>query len=338
MVDPYNSIGDITMPTRQNVLLPIQTLSIAEGSIGPDSRPVSEKLRATDINLYANTVVECYVVVDAEQHANPNLVGGQKLIVRKCVDGRPDEAGEFDIDPSAAGGTTSAVIGDALGPQAHRFGGANAATHALEIFTALDEAGYSIGGHDDNHAALPDASGCGAEDRLYEILDFIRQNGSTKIKPFLERIGVQVASSNVKEIKDIDTFITDRADALIKQKYVVPGGELRAAMVRVAGEKSIRRLANKHLEVALAINTEAGTTLDRNLLADRFAAQLALNDSDADPKQFQVFNVDVWALRNMADALAASPEQADLMFFGMLYYNVATAAVLADSSVPVLVH
>jgi hypothetical protein len=236
-------------------------------------------------------------------------------IPAQCVDGRSRADGSYSPAPKAAGGTFSAVIGDALTTGSYRPESSSATDHAKAVYAYFMRHDY-VGGHDADHAS-EQGCGCGAEDKLEEILVFIHQNAEA-IRTFLRNVGVEVS-------REVSEAIARRANELITEHYVTSGRELRTAYIDTAGAACIERLAGPHHEVALVINTAPATTIDRAKMARAYG------------DTFQVFELDVPALQVAANALSISPDETQQKFIAMLYYNVATAAVLGDASLAILV-
>lgn len=277
-------------------------LIFAIGSIGPSHR---SNVDFATMQQVVNDLDDCFVATEPAD-----------IVPRQCVDGRPRSDNTCAPAPNAAGGTFSAVVGDALTTNHFRADKtANAAMHARQIYAFLTERGYAVGGHDADHASGNDC-GCGAEDKLSAMLEFIRDHGAD-IRIFLKDL---VAVSD-----QTHELIVGNASQLLQSGYVCSGKELRQAFVDIAGAESVETLAGPHNELVLIVNTQPDTTLDRARLRTKFG--------DA----YQAFNVDIPALRKAAEITSITPLERDQKLAAMLYYNVAVAAVLADSSMPVIV-
>lgn len=235
---------------------------------------------------------------------------------RQCVDGRPRADGTCEPAPNASGGTFSLVMADALSFGKYRRAGGDAAEHAAGLYQNLIDKQYRVGGHDADHHGQ-DGCGCGAEDKLSDILRFITgRQGNVR---------ETVASMGVTLSDESDKRITDSAKRLLASGYVVSGERLRRAFIDTAGNDSVETLTGGHHEVALSVNTRPGTTLDR--------AKLAAEFGDA----YQVFNLDAPALHTACELIAGSEKERKAMYAASLYYNVAVAAVLAGPSLRVVI-
>ena len=229
-----------------------------------------------------------------------------------CVDGR---CGDDELAPNTAGGVAlTALVADAL--TAGRFQNethdtCSALAQAIDFLRRKD---VPIAGHTDDHAHGK-ASGCGANDKLPMIFNLLQRKGDA-VRGIVESLGVAVDDdthqhliTNAQQPREFDT---------VREVF---------EQLRKADGAHIATLRGGHQEVMAVINLREGTTLDRTALATEFGEQL------------QSFNVDVWALKNLAEVLADGSDDgsANQLFRAMLYYNVATTLVLADSSLRVAV-
>lgn len=84
-------------------------------------------------------------------------------------------------------------------------------------------------------------------------------------------------------------------------------------------------LEGSHNEVVAAINMRAGTTLSRELLAEKYG------------NEYQSFNIDAWAFARGAEAISSNEEEVRQKVAAMTYYNVATALVLCGPDMRVVI-
>lgn len=289
----------------------IAFLTIAEGGIDPDTRVSRGEITQDEIEQFVTDIQseEFDAVIDAA------------AIPAVCVDGRGMRVG-----PNAAGGTFTLVVADALTTQTYRSQGDKAPAHATRLFTELTKAGKKIGGHDDDHAQGNNC-GCGAEDKLDNvedangpsILGYIERRGGD-IRTFLESplIGLTISD-------ELHESIVARSAELRKEKYATAGADLKKATLAVAGEDAIEQLTGVHNEVALRIQTKPGATIDRPKLREKYGDKL------------EVFELDLPNLRSGVEAVSLTKEEAGKKLIAALYYNVATASVLAGPSLCVVV-
>lgn len=295
------------MPTTKEYAL----LTIAEGSIDPDTRIANGEITQDEIERFM-------VDIQSEEFDAPI---DPEAVPAVCVDGRG-----LRIGPNAAGGTFTLVVADALTSQSYRQPGEKAPAHAVRLFTELTKAGKKIGGHDDDHAKGNNC-GCGAEDKLDNsedengpsILGYIERRGDD-IKAVLESplIGLTISD-------ELHESIVSRSKELRQERYATAGCDLKKATLEVAGEEAIEPLTGVHNEVALRIRTKAGATIDRPKLREKYGDRL------------EVFELDLPNLKSGVEAISLSNEEADRKFIAALYYNVATASVLAGPSLRVIV-
>jgi cadmium carbonic anhydrase-like protein len=291
------------------------TLTIGEGTIDPVTRSQAGIINDTTLAELVERLktAEFYAVIDPA------------AIPTKCVDGRSRADGRQELGANAAAGTFSVVMADALTTNSYRSAGQTAYEHAKRLYNHLVSLGKLIGGHDDDRAQVPNC-GCGAEDKLDtvaadqpSILGYLVRRGDD-IRNVVVSLGVTVDDNTHQKL-------LLQADNLHQTHYAVTGADLRQAFLDTpgAGAASIETLTGTHNEVAVVINRQVGTTLNRQKLKAAFG--------DA----YQVFNLDLAALRAACELLALSAGEAQEKFVAALYYNVATAAVLAGPGLRVVV-
>lgn len=239
-------------------------------------------------------------------------IAENKAIPARCVDGRSLKDGSHPLAPNAAGATESIFVADDL--TVKRFVGKDDTT--LQGYTktiqVLKEAGYEVGGHTDTHAEAP-LSGCGANDKLPQIYEYIARRGDT-LRSVPSQLGVAVPD-------ETHEMIIRRAR---ERTQFSPGIALFTKLCEEAGSDFIDYLDGAHKEVVAVINKRAGTTLDRQALKEEFGSN------------YQAFNVDVWSFARAARMTSLAPEEAIQKEIAMLYYNLATTFVLAGPKMRVV--
>lgn len=228
-----------------------------------------------------------------------------------CMDGRLD-SGSTPIEPSAAGGTETLMVADDL--TVKRFAGPDNSTLTAysNILDFLESQECVIGGHDDEHADT-EKSGCGANDNLAKIYDFIaRKSPIIRDLALLIDVGADDATHdmithNARSRTDFSKS-TDLLDVLNRHQNAV-----------------VQHLQGDHKEVALVLNTRPGTTLDRQAVVDVFGPEYA------------AFNVDVWAFEEAAKIISRTNEEFDQQLVAMVYFNLAAAHVLGGKNLRVIV-
>lgn len=226
-----------------------------------------------------------------------------------CVDGRLGGL----LRPNAAGGTETIFVADDLTTK--RLAAADGTTLGgyKNTLYLLKEEDREIGGHTDDHAH-GEVSGCGANDKLPLIYDFIGRHGDD-LRGLTESLGIAV---NDKTHERITTNATERT------KFS-KGSELLGTLKTEGDENSVSTLRGSHNEVIAVINKRVGTTLDRGALEAEFGSD------------YQAFNVDAWSFEEAARVTSLSQEEIDQKVVAMAYYNLATAHVLGGSKLRVVV-
>ena len=229
-----------------------------------------------------------------------------------CVDGRCGGKGE--LLPNAAGGSESMMIADDLTSKTFALDGDNSTCGQYKaMLHYLRDAGQPIGGHTavDLHGA---PSGCGANDRISAIYDYIVKNGDT-LRSLATTLGYDVSD-------DSHTLITSNASARVDFST---GDVLLEALQQEDGR--VDMLEGAHKEVTAIINRRAGTTLDRESVRGEFG------------DDYQSFNVDEWAFAEGAKLISVDGNEyeANQKRIAMLYYNLATACVLSGPNMRVVV-
>ncbi len=231
-------------------------------------------------------------------------------IICDCVDGRCGAVPPFR--PNSAGGSETIMVADDL--TSKRFAAnTDGSTHAQyqAALTFLHDADQPIGGHTAEGVVAP-GSGCGANDKLPAIYEFIAKNGVV-MRDMAARLGVQVDDTTQQLILD---------NAVARSEFS-NGSDLLGALDHQPGAQTAH-LQGGHREVLTVINTRPGTTLDREAMREAFP-------------DHQAFNVDVWALENTARLLSDDETQVDQLVAAMVYYNLATAYVLGGKTMGVVV-
>lgn len=294
-----------------------QAATLGEAAIG--TIEPAPRLEAGEID--AETLRDCVErLASGEFHRS---VGLDQILPAKCVDGRPRTDGVQELAPNSAGGSFSLVVADMLTSQNYRnYGGQIAedtAEYARNAFQSLKDSGYGeqLGDHCDDHAE-GEKCGCGAVDKMQPIVGYIADHAD-EVRSLAEALGVEVddethevLAARSAELSQLDNLaFSPGADAM---------SELRAA----AGDETVEKLAGSHNEVVVTINTHSGTTLDRAGLREQFG------------DKYQAFNVDIWALEETAATLSSDETETRQQFAAMVYYNIATAAVLGGKSLRIV--
>lgn len=237
----------------------------------------------------------------------------------KCIDGRCSNL--TNLLPNSAGGTETLMVADDLTTKDFVLGGDESTGGQYSAMVEyLKETRNPIGGHtaEDLHGA---PSGCGANDKLSEIYDFIAKNGEV-LRGLAAELGVKVD-------EETQQLITGNAAA---RSEFSDGAALLKTLKDKGGDESVDVLKGAHKEVVAVINKRAGTTLDRNAFEAEFG------------EGYQAFNVDTWAfaegarlITQMGDDQEQLKKQIAQKQAAMVYYNLATACVLCGPNMRVVV-
>lgn len=251
----------------------------------------------------------------------------------QCADGRT----RWMIGASAIGGTFSTVAADGLGPRKYYDPEASAKQHALSIYSIFRSKGFSVGGHDDDHATGVNC-GCGGEDKfgsedasLLSILGLLGEHGDEIRQSIVnladsrsgQNLGITV--TNAEHVCIVNNARELLARSTMANKYVTNGRALRDAMVEAQDETIIETLHGEHKEVIAELDLRNnGLVLNRAKLAKRYDDKV------------QVFYINVSSLLEAANQLYDNEGDALFAFKSGLYYNVAASAVLAGPSLRLL--
>lgn len=228
-----------------------------------------------------------------------------KLLPCKCIDGRtcihPTEG------PNAAGGTETIFVADDLTTKRYAAADGSVAGSMKRLIEELQKDVKPVGGHSDNKPDKPeDASGCGANDKLPEIYDLMVRKADV-IKDYAEKIlGFAIDDETEHQL------IIGNAKA---RTSFSSGKEVLETFKDNPGADH-EELDGGHKEVVAAINFREGTSLSRELLAQKYGPD------------YQAFNVDAWSFQHAAEATSETADEVRKKVIAMTYYNVATALVL----------
>ena len=225
-----------------------------------------------------------------------------------CIDGRDTRDG-LTPRPDSAGGTESLFVADDL--TAQRFAGDGTTRDAFaRTLKFVHDAGYPVGGHTDTHAHGV-ASGCGANDKLPLVYDFIARNGA-ELRRLAAGLGIEASDEGYQKIM---------ANASERTEFS-PATDLLSELQSYG---DVATLDGDHHEVVAVINTKSGTTLDRIALRAEFG------------EMFEAFNVDAWTFRPSAELITPEDGDIDATVLALAFYNLATAHVLCGKTMRVVI-
>lgn len=248
-----------------------------------------------------------------------------------CIDGRcPHRDEAFNLVPNASGGTLSLLVGEWLTNGSRVASSAKDSEEALaSLITYLQAAGYGdqVGGHTGpaHGPNAESASGCGANDNLRAILGLVHEKPDV-ILSVLETLNVPVDTETV-----YPAMVAKARELTDREGFFANGKAVSETLKAASPDGNCPELQGGHKEVIIRLNTVEGTTLDRRALEEVYG------------DEYQVFNVDVWSLKQSAELLSTDENgevdsaEAENRFAAMVIYQVATALQLCGPSMRVVV-
>lgn len=242
-------------------------------------------------------------------------------IIGACMDGRPGSTAE--AVPNGAGGGLLYLVTDRLvRGNSDDIDEANA-----RVLGRIGQIPATVHVHRDDHAHGEDA-GCAAADKVGAIFTIIAQHGE-QLRSLATKLGLGSDSSDEAH-QQIIRHATDES------KLVMASGNDLVAMVDAQLAKSAEptgahtdMLHGSHYEAVVVMNQRAGTTLNRQALAQEF---------DRASAHRQAFNIDTWAFAPSAEALyPGDPTAQQHATTAMLYYNLAAIMALCGPRMTVTV-
>lgn len=237
-----------------------------------------------------------------------------------CVDGRHRQDGECRLGANAAGGAFSLVAADMLTTQTFKLDAQTTAQYAEGFFSYLNSV-YpgKYGGHDADQVKNPEAnSGCGAVDRMSDVIALIADHGDA-LHAAATSLGMDITQD------DMDVIAARAQQIKQQQGLAVSNGKEMMSKLKDATGDGVETLTGKHNEVVVMVNDREGTTLNRAKIRARYGDTL------------QAFNYDRWAMRKAVHAISQNVEQdeARLKLAAADIYNLAVACTLAGPSLRV---
>jgi hypothetical protein len=163
------------------------------------------------------------------------------------------------------------------------------------------------------------STGCGADDRLPEIIQNIQNNVST-----VKAMTNQLVEPLAPDIKELEIKLSETASQILLNDWdpSLPFNILSESNKRsIEVLKCTKEHLHGHEEVALVVNYQDETTLDRDSLVEQY--------------DIQVFDVDMWYVERIARALARGPEaveQYSSLLNALAAFQVGTYITLSNGS------
>ncbi|MDV6345470.1 cadmium-containing carbonic anhydrase [Nitrosomonas sp. Is37] len=289
---------------RNNITLMTQfrtlgNFNLGMGKIGPGNR----------VDIDQKILNEMYERV-ATGEFNISVNGNLPEI---CVDGRTDKNGSRKRAPSAAGGTLSMVYGVDLG-DSESFGKKTELELTAEVMDILKNKKQPTGVHGDDHSNC----GCGACSKAPDIYHHIVKQIDS-IAALTSNYGISISDTE-------KAYVTEKATKRLNQSGFF--AEDRSIVLQTARSHGAdyEELVDAHNELGIALNTKAGTTVDRAAIRRIFG------------QQYDLFVVDAWTFDNAARELKPEYNNHDIARISkaIAIQNVATASVLGHSSLPII--
>lgn len=235
------------------------------------------------------------------------------LVPCKCMDGR--KCRNATSGPNAAGGTETIFVGHDLTKSVPGGPEETVENGMRRLVNELQKKGYPVGGHSDEHnIESPETSGCGANDKLPLIYNMIVRKGDI-IRQYVEALlGEQVDDAT-------HNLIVGNASS----RALFSTGKEVLGVLKATNDARVEQLEGNHNEVVAAVNFRAGTTLSRELLAEKYG------------NEYQAFNIDAWSFQKAAEETSDSVEEAHQKVIAMTYYNIATALVLCGPAMRIVI-
>lgn len=267
------------------------------------------------------------------QELGEHYVPATQNIIGACMDGRPGSTAE--AVPNGAGGGLLYLVTDRLVcGNSDDIDEANA-----RVLGQIGQIPATVHVHRDHHAHGEDA-GCAAADKVGAIFTIIAQRGE-QLRSLATELGLGSLSSDEAH----QQIIHHAAD---ESKLVMASGNKLVAMVDAQLAKNTDNtdeptgahtdiLRGNHHEAAVVMNQRAGTTLDRQALAQEFDQQYQALAQEFN-QWYQAFNIDTWAFAPSAEALYPDdPTAQQQATTAMLYYNLAAIMALCGPRMMVTV-
>jgi len=245
-------------------------------------------------------------------------------IIGACMDGRPGSTAE--AVPNGAGGGLLYLVADRL---VRGDGDSDSIDEAnTRVLGRIGQIPATVRVHRDDYAHGEDA-GCAAADKVGAIFTIIAQHGE-QLRSLATELGLGGDISDEAHQQII-------RHAIDESKLVVASGNDLVVMADAQLAKSAEPtgahtdiLQGSHHEAVVVMNQRAGTTLDRQALAQEF--------DRAPDEHHQAFNIDTWAFAPSAEALyPGDPTAQQQAATAMLYYNLAAIMALCGPRMTVTV-
>lgn len=222
-----------------------------------------------------------------------------------CVDGRTDKDGSSDgLYPQALGGSLNAAVIDLFRLEIYQKGSFNESLGTS--FAKLADNGFALGVHCDDHEHTEGGSGCGFADNLGTIINVL----ATHHEAIGEVLGYEKDDQVWKRIKEKVEQVKATVEFPKGNKTINSARDFKGG-----NSVSVQKLSGNHGEIVAFVNYQEAYTLDTK---------------DTNKSGKQGFNLDMWYVQKMADALGVPAEESEFVEKLTLGLYLATEMVLVE--------
>lgn len=240
------------------------------------------------------------------------LLETDKSIVTSCIDGRITKT-DYNPGPKTAGGSLSLLVAYWL---------CGGEMRADNFFDKLSKNDLPISGHVDDHSHHDGKTGCGANDKMSEILDKLSDiKTSDMIFQLVEKLS-RISDESVFDM------IQQNSRTLLKSDSVVGTPRERMAALAKNINKTLPELTGEHDEAVIIVNTQPYTMIDINRIKEKY--------------RNSAFVIDFWAFKETSDKVIRVLNEKQQIhpqdfMVAMLAYNLATGSALAGPSMEIII-
>jgi hypothetical protein len=300
-----------------------------------ESGEISEAVEARAADIIKSG--ECMVDVDFE---DDGCIDGRFAILKIIIDkfGRASEMGidsEHNERAKVAGGGYITALAMLLALQRT---GASVDEDLKRVVAELAEEDICCGAHTGEHGH-GDATDCGANDKF----DLILQNGVRYKNEILGTLQAVFDNQSAEYNDEAFHAAINGWTALVhKDEYfrdstgksrlnVIADGIAEAEKENKSGAPRgvVKNLEGDHKEDFVFLNFQKGKTFSQR----KFRARMREEFPDISEKNLaQVFVVDAWRIKDLADAIGQNVEDREAALYAGLAFQLATAATLTDGT------
>ena len=305
------------------MLLAPEGLGFGSGSIGVEVRLADEAdgLNEAVLTKVDEAITSDNILVDVDHGKDGNL-----LYDDGCGDGREVARVFRGVVLKTKSLVRSKVFGGAaVMATAAAIGTGEASGKKLNpLFSwavqKLESKGIGIGGHSDTHAHGQNC-GCGAIDKAPLIVSKVTDYND-EIRSVVGLLGLDVTTLDGDDgiFANYDNYLENEVSGF-ENEY--SGRKALDELLDIG--KVVKELDGTHNEVRIVLNTVEGKTVNQELIR-------GVSDGLA-----QVFAVDVWRLKQIAEGMYDDPVAQNKALVSMVVHTLGVAATLTKGDLPVYV-